>query len=113
MTSTSLPDSVLSHDMWLLQLNIEAAVRCSKERDPKLTAFYANTCASTWAAHRAFRLLVEVAPERAATLVDELEEELGDGNYMEIADERAAEMGIDVAEFAESVRAGIAAKAAQ
>lgn len=107
MTAESLPDSVLTHDMWLLQLNIEAAVRCSKERNPKLTAFYANTCATTWAAHRAFRLLVEVAPERAAALVDELEEELGDGDYMEIADERAAEMGIDVAEFAEEIRASL------
>jgi nucleotide-binding universal stress UspA family protein len=109
VTSNSLPDSVLSHDMWLLQLNIEAAVRCSKERDPKRSAFYANTCAATWAAHRAFRLLGEIAPHLAAILVDELEEELGDGEYMETASERAEQAGVDVDGFAGEIRASLTA----
>jgi hypothetical protein len=111
VTSNSLPDSVLSNDMWLLQLNIEAAVRSSKERDSKRSAFYANTCAATWAAHRAFRLLVEIDPERAAALVDELEEELGDGEYMETASERAEQAGVDVDGLADEIRSSLIAKA--
>jgi hypothetical protein len=108
--SNSLPDNVLSHDMFLLQLNIEASVRCGKEtRDPALLGFFANTSAAMWAAHRVFRALVAADPVKAAELMDELEEEMGEPeDCMELAAEHAEQVGIDVAEFADQVRASIA-----
>jgi hypothetical protein len=106
----SLPDNVLSHDMFLLQLNIEASVRCGEEtRDPALLGFFANTAAAMWSAHRIFRALVAADPAKAAELMAELEEEMGEPeDYMELAAEHAEQAGIDVSEFADEVRTSIA-----
>lgn len=94
---------MLAADM--LRINLEAAIRCGKAREPRLLAYHASACSSSWATFRLLDGLRAIAPEAAEKLAAELIEELNDGDYLDLVADYAVPLGVDVDATVDRIRA--------